>query len=134
MHSLFVLFSINLSKFCTRRTSGKALILQFYFLDVLPRHTNIMISVGCLSNQMCKSVPLEKECTFSFWGDIWGNWGEIYTSDSIANIQRMLTEINESGAIAKVIILVEKDTVKHLKTSGTISSKISVLLHILCWW
>ena len=44
----------------------------------------------------------------------------------------MLTEINESGAIAKVIILVEKDTVKHLKTSGTISGEISVLLHILC--
>ena len=37
----------------------------------------------------------------------------MYTSDSIGNSQRMLTEINKSGAIAKIRILVESDTVRH---------------------
>ena len=50
----------------------------------------------------------EEECTFSSWGD-----SKMYTSGSIANSQRMLTEINESGAIAKIRIWVESDTVKH---------------------
>ena len=38
------------------------------------------------------------------------------TSGSIAILQRMLTEINESGTIAKMGISVESDTDKHLKT------------------
>ena len=33
----------------------------------------------------------------------------MYTFDSIGNSQRMLTEINESGAIAKISIWVESD-------------------------
>ena len=36
-------------------------------------------------------------------------------SGSIANSQKMLTKENESGCIAKVRILLESDTVKHLK-------------------
>ena len=40
---------------------------------------------------------------------------KIYTPGSIAYSQRMLTEISKSGAIAKVRILVESDTVKYLK-------------------
>ena len=39
----------------------------------------------------------------------------MHTSGSIANSRRMLTEINESGSIAKLRIWVESDTVKHLK-------------------
>ena len=38
------------------------------------------------------------------------------TSGSIASLQRMLTEINESGTVAKIGISVESDTDKHLKT------------------
>ena len=52
--------------------------------------------------------PQEEECTSSSWGD-----SKMYTSGSIANSQRMLTEINESSAIAKIRIWVESDTVKH---------------------
>ena len=37
----------------------------------------------------------------------------MYTSGSIANSLSMLTEINESVAIAKISIWVESDTVKH---------------------
>ena len=41
----------------------------------------------------------EEECTSSSWGD-----SKMYTSSSIANSQRMQTEINESGTIAKIRI------------------------------
>ena len=54
------------------------------------------------------------------------------TSDRVANLQRMLTEINESVAIAKVIILVGKDTGKHLKTFKIIFGKMSLSSHVLC--
>ena len=37
----------------------------------------------------------------------------MYTSSSIGNSQRIQTEINESGTIAKVRIQVKNDTVKH---------------------
>ena len=59
---------------------------------------------------------------------------KMYTSGSIANSQKMLTEINESGAIAKIKIWVESDTAKHLKTFRIISSEMPVSLLILCWW
>ena len=52
--------------------------------------------------------PQEEECTASSWGD-----SKMYTSDSIASSQRILTEINKSGTIAKIKIWVESDTVKH---------------------
>ena len=48
--------------------------------------------------------PQEEECTSSSWRD-----SKMYTSSSIANLQRMHTEIKESGTIVKV----ENDTVKH---------------------
>ena len=51
----------------------------------------------------------EEEYTSSFWGD-----SKMYTSGSIANSQGMLTtEINKSGALTKIRIWVESDTVKH---------------------
>ena len=57
----------------------------------------------------CSHLGLqEEECTSSSWGD-----SKMYISGSIVNSQRMLTEINKSGAIAKVRIWVESDTFKH---------------------
>ena len=53
-------------------------------------------------------LPQEEECTSSSWGD-----SKMYTSGSIANSQKMLTEINDSDAIVKKRIWVESDTVKH---------------------
>ena len=65
--------------------------------------------------QKCATIcahlfPQEEECTSSSWGD-----SKMYTSGSIANSQRMLDVVNESDAIAKIRIWVEKDTVKHYK-------------------
>ena len=47
----------------------------------------------------------QKECTSSSWGD-----SKIYTFGSIANWQRMLLEINESGPTVKLRIWVESDS------------------------
>ena len=38
-----------------------------------------------------------------------------YRSGNIADSQRLIPEINESGAIVKIRIWVESDTVQHLK-------------------
>ena len=43
--------------------------------------------------------PQEEECTSSSW-----EGSKMYTSSSIANSQRMQTEINKSGTIAEVRI------------------------------
>ena len=43
--------------------------------------------------------PQEEKCTSSSWGD-----SEMYTSSSIGNLQRMQTEINESGTMGKIRI------------------------------
>ena len=53
-------------------------------------------------------LPLEEECSSSSWGD-----NKMYTSGTLPNLQRMLTEINESGVTTKIRIWVESDTVKH---------------------
>ena len=55
----------------------------------------------------------------------------MYTSGSIQSLQRMLTEINESGAIAKIRSSVESDTIKHLKAFRIISSRMPFSLLIL---
>ena len=55
----------------------------------------------------------------------------MYTSSRIASSQRVLTEIKESGTIAKTRISVESDTVKHLKAFRIISSEIPISLLIL---
>ena len=52
--------------------------------------------------------PQEEEHTSSFWVN-----SKMHTSGSTANSQRMLTEVKKSGAIAKIKIWVESDTVKH---------------------
>ena len=72
---------------------------------------------------MCTSIPRERRVQLSF---LWGH--KMYTSRSIANSQRMITEINKSVAIAKVRILVESDTVKHLKTLRVSSSQMPISL------
>ena len=51
--------------------------------------------------------PQEEECT---WGD-----GKMYASGRIVNSDRTLTEINKSGAIAKIRTWVESDSVKQWK-------------------
>ena len=55
----------------------------------------------------------------------------MYTFGSIASSQWMPTEINESGAIAKIRISVESDTVKRLKAFRIISSEMAISLLIL---
>ena len=72
--------------------------------------------------------PQEEECTSSSIGD-----SKMHTSGSIANSQRMLTEINESGSIAKLRIWVKSDTVKHLKAFKITLSKMQISLLILSW-
>ena len=69
----------------------------------------------------------EEECASSSWGD-----NKMYASGNIANSQRMLlTKINESGAITKMRIWVESDSVKHLKTFRIIFNEINTSLLIL---
>ena len=67
--------------------------------------------------QMCTYVPSERRVHL--------------TSGSITSSQRMLTEINDSGAIAKKSISVESDTIKHLKAFTIISSQMSISRLIL---
>ena len=84
----------------------KQFVLQACFFYVLPRHTNIMTDKARNFFDKCAS-----RCVLpSSWGDT-----KMYTSGSIANSQRMLDVVNESDAIAKIRIWVEKDTVKHYK-------------------
>ena len=52
--------------------------------------------------------PQAEECTSSSW-----EVSKIYTTGSITNSQRMLTERNKSGIITKISIWAETDTVKH---------------------
>ena len=69
------------------------------FLYVLPRHTNIMTNKG---------FDLFDECVhLSPWEVQWTDGDSkinTYTFGSIANSQKILTEINESGAVAKIRI------------------------------
>ena len=53
------------------------------------------------------------------------------TSGSIASSKMLPTEVNESGAIAKIRISVENDAVKHLKLFRLISSEMPISLLIL---
>ena len=52
------------------------------------------------------------------------------TSGSIASSKRLPTEVNESGAMAKIRISVENDTVKHLKVFRLIFSEMPISLLI----
>ena len=72
--------------------------------------------------------PQEEECTTSSWRD-----NKMYTTVRIASLQRILTEINDSGAITKIRIWVESHTVKHLRAFRIISSKMLISLLILSW-
>ena len=55
----------------------------------------------------------------------------MYTFGSIASSKRVPSEINESGAIDKVRISVENDTVKCLKAFRIISTEMSISRLIL---
>ena len=69
--------------------------------------------------------PQEEKCTSATWED-----SKMYISGSIASSKRMLTEIKESGTIAKIKISVERDTVKHLKAFRIISCEMLISLLI----
>ena len=95
----------------------------------MPRHTNIMTGKGfnvfneCASR--CARLSPQEGCTSSSLGD------STSSSGSIASSMRLPTKINESGAIAKIRISVEDDTVKRLKAFRTIYSQMPISLLIL---
>ena len=79
---------------------GGSIIKQF----VLARHTNIITDKGFNLFDECATrfvhlFPQEEQCTSSSQGD-----SKMYKSSSIANSQRILTEENKSGTIAKIRI------------------------------
>ena len=124
--------SMTLSKVYTSRPNDD--LLQSCVLDTLSRHTNIMIDKwfdlfdACAVKYIHLS-PQEEKCTSSSWGD-----SKIYTSASIALSPKMLTKVKDSGAIAKIRIWVESDTVKYLKAFRISFSEIQILLFILSWY
>ena len=82
----------------------KQFVLQPCFFYVLLSYTNIMTDKGFNLFDECAArcthlFPQEEECTSSSRGD-----SQMYTHGSIANSQRMLTEINERGIITKIRI------------------------------
>ena len=72
--------------------------------NVLPSNTILFEESAA---KLAHLSPQEEEYSSSSWGDI-----EMYTSGSIANSQRMLTEVNETGVIVKISIWVESNIVK----------------------
>ena len=84
------------SKVYARWTNEKAVCVAVLFFYVLPRHTNIMRDKGINLFDECAArcahlddvFPQEEERTSASFGDY-----KMYTSDSIANSQGMLTEI-----------------------------------------
>ena len=80
---------------------------------VLVRHANIITDKGFNLLDECAPrcvdlFPQEEECTSISWGD-----SKMHTSGRIANSQKMLIEINKSGAIDKIKIWVESDPVRY---------------------
>ena len=55
----------------------------------------------------------------------------MYTSGSIVNSQRILSEMSEVGAQAKTKIWAESDSAKHLKAFRIISSEMPISVRIL---
>ena len=86
---------ITLSKVYTRGSSDKEDKLQS-FLDVLPKQTNIMSVKGFRRSEKCAArcvhLSPKKNYTSPFLED-----SKIHASGGIANSQRMLTKIRESG-------------------------------------
>ena len=91
-----------------------------------------MTDQGCNLFDECSArcvylSPQEEECTSSSWGD-----SKMFRSGSIANSKRMLTEINNSGTMAKIKIWVESDNVNiQSKVFIIISSKTDDVL-VVC--
>ena len=86
------------------------LILVFY---VLTTHINIMTDILFNFFDECATIcvrlfPQEEERTSSSRSQ-----SKMYISGSIANSERMLTDINESGVITKISVWVESNTDKH---------------------
>ena len=95
---------ITLLKLYTR-SSYKTIILQCCFLDVLLKHSNIVAYKGFwwMCCQLCTSVTSGEGCTSSSSRD-----SKMYTSGTMANVQRMPTEISKNGTIVNVRILMEE--------------------------
>ena len=105
---------VHLSKVYTRRTNDEAVCLAVLFF--LMYYLGIPIVFRKCAAIWVNLFPQEEECISSYWRD-----SKIYTSGSVANSQGMLTEINESGAIAKIRVWVESNAIKHLKVFRIIS-------------
>ena len=126
--------SVTLSKVETRRTSDKAVILQSCFLNVLPKHADIMAGrakglVFLMNVQPDVYICPLKKRVYLFL--LRGHWNaHIWQHSKFTGI---LTEINECGIIAKARILVKQDTVKQLEIFSIISSEmpISILINLL---
>ena len=109
-NSLFFLFSIQrifFSDVYTRRTIDKVITLQSCFLDVLSKYSNIMVNKGfnLLDEYAARYINLSPLEENAFPRLEWNY--KMYTTGSIANSHRILTEINKTSAITKVKILVE---------------------------
>ena len=78
-----------------------------------------------LFHQCLHMCSQEEECICSSWED-----SKMYTPGSIASSQRMLTEINKSGATAKIRIQDGKWYCQTFKALRIISSKIKISLLI----
>ena len=101
--------------FCVTSKGLAVCLVVLFFFNVLTRHTNLFGECAA----RCVHLSLqEEECTYSSWGD-----SKMYTSAGIANSQRMLTQIDENGTIAKISNWVESNTVKHLKAFRIIYSE-----------
>ena len=80
---------------------AKQCCIAVLLLDVLPSQKNLMTDKGFNLLDECAArcehlYPQKEACISSSRRS-----SKIYTSGTIANSQRMVTEINESGAVAK---------------------------------
>ena len=128
----WVQFINNYQKSTLGRPMKRQFILSLVFY-LLRRHINILTGKGFnvlneYASRCVRLSPQEEGCTSSSWGDC-----KMCTSGSIASSKRLPTEVNESGAIAKIRISVENDAVKHLKVFRLISSEMPISLLILSW-
>ena len=126
----FLCVELTLSNVYTRSTNDEGVVFQS-FLDVLPKHTNIItnkiFNVSDKFAARCAYLfPQEEKCTSSSWGN-----SKMHTSGSIANSQRLLTK---TKVALKPSIWVESNIVKNLKPFIIVSSEMPISLFILCWW
>ena len=91
------------------KSFGHVTIARHNIKHVLWRATAARVAFYSRPGLRCVHLfPQKEDCSSFSWGE-----SNMYTSGSILNWQSMLTEINETGAIAKIRIWVESDTDKH---------------------